>query len=61
MTTGGRPCAPKIRFNDELGARIALLRTGSRKQRRKRNETRVYRCELCRGWHLTSQPKRGKT
>lgn len=50
-----RECSTgKVRYRDKLGARIALARTWGRA----RDESRIYRCEFCHGWHLTSQPKR---
>jgi hypothetical protein len=48
----------KKSYKYELSAQIALAdcmadRTG------KRNEIRYYFCRACRGYHLTSQPKKG--
>lgn len=47
----------KVRYRDELAAMIALANT-ARPGRSAREEWRTYRCPLCKGWHLTSQPKR---
>lgn len=44
----------KRRYRNRLDAKIALTDT----RRRDRRETRAYRCNTCRGWHLTSQPAR---
>lgn len=45
----------KVRYYDRLAAMIALA--GARNCRSSRRcERRYYRCPLCRGWHLTSQP-----
>lgn len=49
--------AKKARYRDELDAMIALANMSS-DDRAKRREQRAYRCPSCRGWHLTSQPKR---
>lgn len=48
-------CTDKVRYRDELGAKIALANT----QAKDHGEKRVYRCPICRGWHLTSQEHRG--
>lgn len=47
----------KRRYGSELGAKIALTSTWA-SRKKKRQETRVYRCSFCEGWHLTSQPQR---
>lgn len=52
-------CA-KVRFRDELGAKIALSQIAV-KDGAKRRERRAYRCPRCRGWHLTSQEKNNTT
>jgi hypothetical protein len=51
MTT--RKCN-KVRFPDELAAMLAL----NKRSNSEKGEIRHYRCPRCRGWHLTSQPKR---
>jgi hypothetical protein len=45
----------KIRYRDELAARIALAKL----QRADRGQRRAYRCPPCRGWHLTSMGEKG--
>lgn len=40
----------KIRYPNELGAKIAQAELAGRGHVR-----RIYRCLWCRGWHLTSQ------
>lgn len=46
----------KVRFRDELGAKMALARLSVKQGDQ---PIRVYRCPLCRGgWHSTSQKKR---
>lgn len=46
-------------YRSELEAMLALTNTGRRRQERRRfNEVRCYRCQGCRGWHLTSEPRR---
>jgi hypothetical protein len=44
----------KIRYRNELDAKIALWSTS----RRDRDECRYYRCPRCGGFHLTSKGKR---
>ena len=44
----------KVRYRDELGAKIALSNT-QRKTAGRRAERRVYKCPYCAGWHLTSR------
>ena len=48
----------KSRFPSDASARKALSGIRKRNRRRKgpvgRTPTRVYRCHLCNGWHLTS-------
>ena len=47
----------KHAYRDRIAADLALAgvrRTGSGSH----DEQRSYPCNLCRGWHLTSQPKR---
>jgi len=46
----------KIRYRDEIAAKLALLKTARKDQRRQKTEKRAYHCPKCRGWHLTSQP-----
>jgi hypothetical protein len=43
----------KVRYWDKLGAKIELAKV----QHEDHGERRVYRCEFCRGWHLTSQAR----
>jgi hypothetical protein len=52
----------KVRYRDEIGAKIALASIGTgRHERRPKSEQRAYRCPWCRGWHLTAQPQRKAT
>lgn len=46
----------KHRYRDEVAARVELVRI-IRDSRTQRVPVRHYRCELCDGWHLTSQAK----
>lgn len=47
-------CA-KIRYPDELGARVALANCKAKGERQSTKlEKRAYRCDRCHGWHLTS-------
>lgn len=45
----------KIRYRNRLDAKIALASTHASRGS-KREETRIYRCPECRGFHLTSWP-----
>jgi hypothetical protein len=56
------PCG-KVRYRDELGARVALstARESGARGNERRREQRVYRCNICRGWHLTAQDLRPAT
>jgi hypothetical protein len=54
-------CREKRRYRTKLDAEIALSRVdaataGAHDTQR---PVRVYRCPHCRGWHLTSQARRG--
>ncbi|GAB3601106.1 hypothetical protein GCM10027586_03820 [Kineococcus gypseus] len=44
----------KVRYRDRIAAELALL-NAHRSSAARRNEVRVYQCEKCRGWHLTSR------
>lgn len=46
----------KFRYRDRIAALLALGRIDNVDPGRR--ESRVYRCPQCRGWHLTSKPKR---
>lgn len=56
LSRSSRECSRtgKVRFRDKLAAQIELAGA----VRRDKGEQRAYRCEFCRGWHLTSQSKR---
>ena len=49
----------KKSYKYELSAKIALADCMADKKK-KRNEIRYYFCKACNGYHLTSQPKKGK-
>ncbi len=52
------PCPHgKMRFRDEISAKIALWNT-RRKRDGGRQEIRWYYHRRCGAWHLTSQPKK---
>lgn len=50
-----RMCAGKKRYKDEAAARFALDHVVEPSDG---GSLRVYRCEYCSRWHLTSQPSR---
>lgn len=56
----GKAACGKVGYRDEIEAKIAL---GLSRQKvlRERCEQRVYRCDRCPFWHLTSQDKRPQT
>lgn len=58
--TLGKACPDKIRYRDQLGAELALLRIRRKADRKKRAKSpvRVYECQVCQGWHTTSQEKK---
>jgi hypothetical protein len=49
------PCSHKVRHRDEASALVAAARSAGRHNA---STLRAYRCEHCRGWHLTSAPAR---
>ena len=61
-----KPCpTKKHRFRDHLEAVRALHHAGTTRKfaeldgrSSRRREQRAYKCTLCRGFHLTSQPER---
>ena len=56
-------CEEKIRYRTSAGAHFALWGIWIDRYlrgRRRRRERRAYACPHCDGWHLTSQPKRGR-
>ena len=48
-------CARKERHADEFGARVAAQRSLHDVRRSAVPRLWVYRCDCCRGWHLTSR------
>jgi hypothetical protein len=56
----GTLCQDKIRYRDRIGAQLALLRIQRKAERKKRKKapTRVYECQVCKGWHTTSQEQK---
>jgi len=44
----------KIRYPDQLAARLALA-TLQREDDPEHQERKVYKCEWCGGWHLSSR------
>lgn len=50
------PKTGKIRYRDEASARLVVKRAKSRDG--KPVPIRAYPCDLCGGWHTTSQPLR---
>lgn len=48
----------KIRYRDEIAAKLALINTRKNDSKRPKDEKRPYKCEKCSGWHLTSKPER---
>jgi hypothetical protein len=53
----------KLRYRDENAARVVLVASRFRRavgRGKDRREERVYQCQFCLGWHLTSTPFRPK-
>lgn len=51
----------KWRYRDQIAAKLALADIGRvDSSRRPKSERRPYRCPLCKGWHLTAEPRRRK-
>lgn len=55
MMDGGVVCV-KRRFKDEVDAGLVLVAI-QREDLRRRTPVRMYRCQHCGGWHLTSQAR----
>ncbi len=52
----------KVRYRDEIAAKLALASTGTKRHsRRVKEEKRHYRFPRCKGWHLTSQAYRPRS
>ncbi|GAA1807163.1 hypothetical protein GCM10009771_06530 [Nesterenkonia flava] len=50
----------KARYRDRVAALIALARIrNSPRPPRAKEPCRAYPCPQCKGWHLTSKPRRG--
>jgi hypothetical protein len=49
-------CKKKIRFSSDAAAQAARKKINPAK--RLKRPYRVYKCPVCFGWHLTSQPKK---
>lgn len=56
----GKLCQDKVRYRDQIGAELALMRIRRKAERKKRERTpvRVYECPVCKGWHTTSQEQK---
>jgi hypothetical protein len=52
----------KVRYSSQTDAKIALdgINNDAGKRRNKNIVHRVYECEDCQGWHLTSRSKKRK-
>lgn len=48
-----KACKRKVRYSSDAAAQAALKKINPRHALKK--PTRVYRCPICSGWHLTSQ------
>lgn len=59
MSSRPRCVTGKLRYKDRIAALLALADT-SRSASGKREETRVYHCDKCHGWHLTSKQLYGR-
>ncbi len=49
----------KVRYRDRVSALLARANIGrTDSSHRPKSERRAYWCPQCRGWHLTSEPRR---
>ncbi|HEU4914844.1 MAG TPA: hypothetical protein VFT16_05620 [Candidatus Saccharimonadales bacterium] len=48
-------CKRKVRYSSDAGAQAALKKINPTHALNR--PTRVYKCPVCSGWHLTSQRK----
>jgi len=55
-----RECS-KHYHRDQASARLALKRVLKKGKTRGKSPRRVYPCDVCDGWHLTSKKLSGKT
>ena len=49
-------CQGKLRYRDELSAKIALAKQGRAGRLGSQDLMRIYRCELCGAWHMGHSP-----
>lgn len=55
-----RPCTKRT-FRDELAAKLALSKIDvNGYSPRAKEPSRIYKCNLCYKWHMTSQPYKEK-
>jgi hypothetical protein len=48
----------KVRYRDEIAARLVLAQIQRKDKPGHENHHRAYKCHLCRGWHTTSKEYR---
>lgn len=56
-----RRCDNKHRWADELAAIAGAIHAFEKYHNSKGESLWVYRCPLCKGWHLTKKPQRGQS
>lgn len=51
-------CPEKVRYHSADHAKRTLRKVQKARRHRVggRHEERYYRCDLCKGWHLTAKP-----
>ncbi len=54
---GRCPKTGKVRFRDELSAKTSMSHVAEMSDR-ERVPVRVYQCEFCLDWHMTSREER---
>ena len=60
-TSAGSCRTGKSRFPNRVEAMIALSETTRPTAKSNRSEQRIYLCQMCAGWHMTSQSLRATT
>lgn len=48
-------CCTKRKYKDRIAAMFALSQCRARYRKGNRQEKRIYFCDKCKAWHLTSK------
>jgi hypothetical protein len=52
----GLQCKGKVRYRDELSAKIAMARQGRAGRLGPQERMSIYRCQFCGSWHMGHSP-----